>query len=67
MRKEWRRQKKAKEAAKKSAELALRQQQDEQLLQQPPPTFPFPQLNHQQPHTSNTNFIPNNMAFGHFY
>lgn len=60
MRKEWRRQKKAREAAKKSAEIAYQQQLEQethQLLQNPP--FPFQSTT--QP------FIPTNLTLGQFY
>jgi hypothetical protein len=60
MRKEWRRQKKAREAVKKSAELAYQQQyeQDTHHLLQNPSSFPFQSV------TTNQPFIP---TLGQYY
>lgn len=69
MRKEWRRQKKAREAAKKSAELVYQQQLEQdahQLLQNHP--FPFQSVTATTTATTVAQpFIPSTSTLGQFY
>ncbi|KAL9548428.1 hypothetical protein MBANPS3_005675 [Mucor bainieri] len=72
MRKEWRRQKKERDAAKKSAEQAYRTQQEsmmqQHVQQQQQQHHHHPQPHHQtMPFPFQQSFMPNNMALGNFY
>jgi hypothetical protein len=74
MRKEWRRQKKERDAAKKSAEQAYRNQQESMMQQHAQHQQQQHQQHHAQQHHHQAmpfpfqqSFMPNNMALGNFY